>query len=393
MKKASKMISYVLIVMFFIVLIPVGSSVDYITNSNGHSWSVTGSNIQLAINDLGSTGGTVNIPATTSLTNGKLDTPALKIAYSNIRIKGAGVDKTNLNFIGTYGIAASKAPGIDDSCFKSGVSNLRLDNFSFYGRGLALVIRSGCTLSDLKGYDIRSSIAGIRFICPYGSCTDRDGWTESSDAKSENINVINCHILRSSSHGFQLNAIKYKGCTFNNVLFKGCSSTKAGCWEWSTRSLWAVGFDLSEPYGIANDVVGGMTVQNLKVQNCKATEAWESGFHFEYRVKKSNIVFTDCVSTLNGQKYFRTSSSTWPHYVYGAGWMAVDNTMTFIRCTSQGNAAWGWSGEGRSNSPLFTNCIGDKYPTNSQGNGWKTIPKGFSGGLARSCTITGISSG
>jgi hypothetical protein len=389
-KKANKIISCLLIVMFFIVLIPVGSSVDYITNSKGHSWSLTGSNIQVAINDLGSTGGTVNIPATTGLTNGKLNTPALKIAYSNIRIKGAGVDKTNLNFIGTYGIAASKTPGIEDSCFKWGISNLRLDNFSFYDRGLVLVIRSGCTLSDLKGYDIKSSVAGIRFICPYGSCTDGDGWTESTDAKSENLKIINCHILRSSHHGFQLNALKLKGCVFNNILFKDCSSTKAGCWEWSSRSPWSTGFDLAEPYDVAN-VVGGMTVKNVLIDHCTATESWENGFHLECRPTTSNIVFTDCISNFNGQKYFKTSKSTWPSYVYGAGYMAVDNSMTFIRCTAKGNAAWGWSGQGSSNSPIVKDCIGDKYPTNSQGNGWITLPKGFPGGLSRSCIIKVIS--
>ena len=70
--------------MFLVASIPIGSSADSIsttkiTNSKGHSWSLSGSNIQLAINDLGSTGGTVYIPATTGLL-----TPALKIAYNHI---------------------------------------------------------------------------------------------------------------------------------------------------------------------------------------------------------------------------------------------------------------------------------------------------------------------
>jgi hypothetical protein len=266
-----------------------------------------------------------------------------------------------------------------------------MDNFSFYGRDLVLVIRSGCTLSDLKGYDIKSSVAGIRFICPYGSCTDGDGWTESSDAKSENLKIINCHILRSSSHGFQLNALKYKGCTFNNVLFKECSSTKAGCWEWPSPSPWSTGFDLAEPYGSGNDVIGGMTVKNVLIDHCTTTDAWESGFYFEYRASKSDIIFQDCVSNNNGQKYLRTSKSSWPSYAYGAGYMAVDNRMTFIRCTAKGNAAWGWSGEGNTNSPIFSNCIGDKYPTQTNGNGWVVIPKGYPGGLCRNCVIKVIS--
>ncbi len=373
--------------MLLIVFVPNIESATRITNSKGNSWSATGSNIQLAINDLGSSGGTVNLPAAT------FSVPAIKVPYSNIRIHGAGVDKTILNFIGTYGIAASKTPGIADSCFKSGVSNIQLDNFSFYGKSIILVIRKNCVLSDLNGYDIKSDFAAIRFICPYGSCTDGDGWTESADAKSENLKIINCHILRSQSHGFQLNALKYKGCIFNTVTFKNCSSTKAGCWEWTTQKPWSTGFDLAEPYGIANDVVGGMTVKNLLVDHCTAKEAWENGFHFERRPSKQNIVLQDCVSKNNGQKYLRTSKSSWPSYAYGAGYMAVDNTMTFIRCTAKGNAAWGWSGGGSANSPTFIDCIGDKYPTNSKGNGWVVIPKGYPGGLCRSCTVNGISSG
>jgi hypothetical protein len=394
-KITNKIISCLLVLMFFIAVIPIGNAVDSprINNSKGHSWSAIGSNIQLAINDLGSYGGVVSLPVTTNLPNGRLDVRDIFIPYNNIRLKGAGGDKTKLNFIGSYsyGIVASSNPGGSEDNWKKGISNLRLDNFSFYGRSIVLVIRNNCILSDLNGYDIKGSWAAIRFVCPYGTCTDGDGWTESDYAKSENLKIINCNILRSSSHGFQLNAINLKGCVFDTVLFKGCSSTKAGCWEWSSRGKWAVGFDLGEGYGSVN-VKGGMTLRNLVVDHCASYEAWESGFHFENKPTKQNIVFQDCISNFNGQKYMRTSASTWSvNDIYGSGWLGVTSAMTFTRCTAKGNGAWGWYGAG--GSPTSTGCIGDKYPTNSKGNGCGTIPKGYSGGLYVNCIIKVISSG
>jgi hypothetical protein len=384
-KKANKIISCFLIVMFFIVCIPIGNAADaisttIITNSKGHSWSLSGSNIQLAINDLGSSGGTVYLPETTYLSNGKLDVTQIFIPYNNIRITGAGVDKTKINFVGYYsfGLVASSNPGGSESNWKKGISNLKLDNFSFYKKSLVLVIRDTCILSDLKGYDITSKWAAIRFVCPYG------------DMKSENLKIINCNILRSSSHGFQLNAVELQGCVFDTVLFKGCSSTKAGCWEWSSHGTWSVGFDLAEGYGSAS-VKGGLTVRNLVVENCEAYECWESGFHFENKPIKQNIVFQDCISNFNGQKYMRTSKSTWSmDDIYGAGWLGVTSAMTLTRCTAKGNGAWGWYAEG--SSPISQNCIGDKYPTYSEGNGCGTIPKGVSGGLYYGCTIKIVSS-
>jgi hypothetical protein len=356
------------------------SSSDKIVNSQGHSWSIIGSNIQLAINDLGSTGGVVYLPVTTSLSNGKLDVSQIFIPYNNIRICGAGVDKTKLNFVGKYsfGIVASSNPGGSEENWKKGISNLRLDNFSFYGRSILLVIRSNCIVSNLNGYDIKGDWAAIRFVCPYG------------DMKSENLKIINCNILRSSSHGFQLNAVQLKGCVFDTVLFKGCSSTKAGCWEWSSHGKWAVGFDLAEGYGSAS-VKGGLTVKNLVVDHCASYEAWESGFHFENKPIKQNIVFTDCISNFNGQKYMRTSASSWSvNDIYGSGWLGMTSAMTLTRCTAKGNGAWGWYGE---SSPTTKDCIGDKYPTNSKGNGCGTMPKGYSGGLYKNCIIKVISSG
>jgi hypothetical protein len=358
-------------------------SPNEIVNSKGHSWSAVGSNIQLAINDLGSTGGTVYLPVTTGLSNGRLDVSQIFIPYNNIRIHGAGIDKTNLYFTGSYsfGLVASSNPGGSEDNWKTGISNLQLDNFSFYGKSIVLVIRKNCIVSDLNGYDIKSDWAAIRFVCPSDS---------SVEAKSENLKIINCHILRSSSHGFQLNAVELQGCVFDTVLFKSCSSTKAGCWEWSSHGPWSVGFDLAEGYGSAS-VKGGLTVRNLVVENCEAYECWESGFHFENKPIKQNIVFTDCISNFNGQKYMRTSASTWDTInIFGAGWLGVTSSMTLIRCTAKGNGAWGWYGGG--SSPTTTDCIGDEYPTASKGNGCGTIPKGYSGGLSGNCIINVISS-
>ncbi len=76
MKKINKIISFISIIILLIVVIPTAQSTTKITSSKGNSWSATGSNIQLATNDLGPSGGTVYLPSAS------LSVPAINIPYN-----------------------------------------------------------------------------------------------------------------------------------------------------------------------------------------------------------------------------------------------------------------------------------------------------------------------
>lgn len=394
---------------------------NVIENSRGNTWPRDGRNIQAAIDDLGGMGD-IYLPQTTDLPNG-LDVPIrLLIPYNGIKIHGWGVNKTKLNFTsnshGTEcGMMVSQNPGTSESNMRWGIEDFQLDNFSFTGRNLWLVIRKNGLFYNLYGEDSTASTAAVRFICPYGVDTNGDGWTDSPDAKTENLQIINCHTNRTKSHGFQLNAVQLKGCEYNNILFKNCSALKAGCHEWPSHGWWSVGFDFAEKYGSPHEEEE-LILKNLLVDQCEAYESWESGFHFEGRPKKQNIEFRDCIANNNGMKYLMTDPDTtwdchlitnrnecneypmdycywhsigytgchcWSSNPFGAGFFGLNNAMTLINCISNGNGAWGYRCASTSSSPTFINCECDEYPTNSEGNGRGTILYGYPGGKCRRC--------
>lgn len=394
--------------------IQVNSPLLKITNSKGHSWDRVGSNIQLAINDLGGAG-EIWIPKTTDLPNGKMDVPELRIPYNGVKIHGAGTTLTKLNFTGaSYGLIASGNPGSSESNWKWGVQNLQLDNFMFTGSPLQLVIRKGLLLENLYAQDITKSTAAFRITCPYGDgangYTTSTGhyWPGSIDGMCEDIKLINCQTNRTSSHGFHFHYCVYRGCVTgnpsvqNDILLDRCIARRAGHSNTGTGG-WSVGFDLAEAYVANTNQNPEETIQNFTIQNCEAYDCWESGFHFENKVRKLHVKFINCIANNNGRKYVESEPDTgeaWTYY-YGAGYLhsfksltnneAGDNDMTFINCTANGNGYCGYRNKYSSiasNNPVYTNCTGDDYPSgNPNGNGRGTYPHKSVGGLClKYCT-------
>lgn len=362
-----------------------------ISNSKGHTWPRVGSNVQKAIDDLGSTGGTVYLPVTTDLPNKWLsNVPNINIKYNGINITGYGPEKTRLQLTGSYGLCASKSPGGSNSNWKSGLQNIKLSNFAFTGKGLILCIRKYGTLENLYGFDVNTY--AIRLVCPYETDTNGDGWTDSTNARTEYVTLKNCKLERISTFGFLLNFNVLKGCKYKDITFDSCYVSKAGYGTTST-SRWSVGYDFGEAFNLKTGHENNEgTVENLKVINCQAYECWESGFHFENKIKKLNIRFEGCIANNNGQKYIQTEpdgGEAW-RSPYGAGYFhsykanPSDNGMVFVNCVANGNGAWGWR-DGSANCPTFTGCSGDKYPTNPLGNGRGVIPHGLLGGLTKRC--------
>lgn len=375
-----------------------------VTLINGTYTEYNLNEIQTAVTEINTHGGELWLPDTTQ--TGEITTTHLLLSHNNTQIHGWGMDKTVIHFTDTYGIMASENPGSSESNWRWGLQNLQLDNFMFTGSPLQLVIRKGLHLENLFAQDITKPTAAIRVTCPYGNgsggYTTSTGhyWPGSIDGMCEDVKIINCHTLRTSSHGYHFHYCVYWGCAMgnpsipNDILLDGCVSERAGNWSSGTGG-WAVGFDLSEAY-VSDGPTAEATIQNLTVQNCEAYTAWESGFHFENRIQKLHVHFINCTANGNGRKYVESEPDDPPGeawtYFYGAGYLhsfkavaSGDSDMTFTNCTANGNGYCGYRNKyssQQSGNPVYTNCTGDDYPSgNPEGNGLGTYPHKSVGGL------------
>lgn len=311
---------------------------------------------------------------------------------------------TRLNFSGTtYGVMASEHPADSTPWYRWGLQNIQFDNFTFTGSPMYLVIRKNLVVQNVNANDIAHGYAAIRLTCPCGtgsgcvSTSTGHYWANSPDAVTENVLIQNCHTNNTTSHGFHLHYQDLRGGMYNNITFDNCSATTAGSQQYTSIGSWSVGFNLSEAWLLSGcHQSGEETIQNLTVNNCSAFNCWESGFHFENKVKKIHCHFIDCTSNDNGQKYINTPQSNWndngTNLAYGAGYMmpyveGQDSDLTFENCVANGNGAWGWRFSSSTNCPTMTNCSGDEYPTDQYGNGRGTKGHGYPGcgGLCRKC--------
>ena len=368
-------------------------SPNKIVNSKGYTWPASGEYVQTAINNL-SGAGDVWLPATT------LTLSSITITHNGVKIHGYGPESTILHFTGSnFGILASENPSASgNEKFRWGLQNLQFDNFTFSGSAMWIVTRKGLRIQNVVAEDIQRGYAAIRIIGPYGNDNNGDGWSDSTghywsgstDAVMEDVQIINCHTIRTSSHGIALWSTDLKGIEYKNIVFENCSATQGGYGSTSTGS-WSVGFNFGEVWNVVHEA-DEAKLQNLTVRNCGAYENWESGFHIENKIRKTNIYFINCISNNNGQKYLKTSNDggeAWTN-PYGAGFLFSykaninDNNMVFTNCIANGNGAWGYRGSATP-YPTFIDCMGDEYPSNSQGNGRWTIPNNAPGGLSKAC--------
>jgi hypothetical protein len=382
-------------------------------STNGKiEYNPTGANFQTAITSLPATGGDIYLPDTVLLGT-TLSATSITINKNYCRIHGWGMDRTILTLSGTIGIMASENPGASSVNWKWGLVGVQLDNFSYTGSGIWVVSRNNLLIDSIKAYDITGGSGfGLRIICPYGVDNDTNGWADSTghypslpsapDYYCENVTLKNSMFIRTDSFGVEFWGELLKGLTFKDVLIDNCFSSRAGHHNSGTGG-WATGFCLCEVDSIPVDEDTQSTVQNMTISNCEAYESWESGFHFENRVKRIGVHFINCVANNNGRKYKESTDpnvndEAWKN-PFGAGYFhgymasGADSNVTLVNCQAYGNGAWGFR-TGTTYHPSYSNCTGDAYPK-ATGNGYWTRTKMIYhtpvGGLVRPTTsVSGL---
>jgi hypothetical protein len=161
-----------------------------------------------------------------------------------------------------------------------------------------------------------------------------------------NIEFDNCHADYPRTHGFMHSQWfdqeqpyeKTAKTTHVNIRYYNCSAIGCGLYgprfapQGSDEKCWICGFDFAELNHI----------QDLYVSNCRASQNWESGFHFEWVPDKENCVLEDCVSVNNGQKPYPTTAPTLGVTYFGCGYYAARANVTFRRCYAEGNPWYGF---------------------------------------------------
>jgi hypothetical protein len=307
-----------------------------ITNSKGNSWSASGDNIQVAINNLNGPGD-VWLPAATLTVNKNI-----YISRSGVKIHGQG-SKTVIVFHNARLISAKNADSTSDTQnFQGGLDNIQLDNFKFTGNGnIELTLGKNTQLYNIFADNVTCDRPGaFRFIIPTGS------------KYANNLIVSNCHTYKTCWHGFFINALAAYS-TIENVKFLGCTARYAG-WPFPAENKWSVGFHLCEYYGSTKQ--GDMTIKNVLIKDCTAEYSWESGFHFEVRPDKINVTLDHCVAQYNGQKWHYYNES----YPYMSGFMGLLKDITLKNCVSNYNTHCGYKGSTATGfkSAVFINCTG-----------------------------------
>ena len=295
-------------------IIPEGyrpNTATMITNSNGKYWAATGANIQLAIDDLTSSG-EVNLPSGT-ITN------TVDITLDeNITLIGTGIS-TILNFT--------------DSCLLVyDTSNVTLKDFKYESNEGIYIWNEN---KDVYNIVLENIVAKVTNYS--GGITDGAFIVfPKNDKLVEDIKFINCKASNSDCIGFMFNGA---GTTdkINKVLLENCEASRCGL-QSDRKNEWVVGFDLAESVSY---------VENMTVTNCIANNNYESGFHFEETPRKKNIIISDCIASYNGVDKVAPT--------FGSGFL-IGNNVTISNCIVVGNELRGIKIK---NGAKVSNCLID----------------------------------
>jgi hypothetical protein len=118
--------------------------------------------------------------------------------------------------------------------------------------------------------------------------------------------------------------------THRNIRYEDCRAVNCG--RSSAFNPWVTGFDFAE----LNNIDG------LQVLRCTAEGCLESGFHFEWGVKKTNCAFRDCSSRRNGLKPFPDTYDPIKGEYFASGYYLPGGQISLMNCTSEGNGAFGF---------------------------------------------------
>ena len=128
--------------------------------------------------------------------------------------------------------------------------------------------------------------------------------------------------------------------THTDIRYLNCVAARCGNAHGSSSkghfNDWVTGFDFAE----TNDI------DHLYVNNCRAEDNLESGFHMEWDPRKTACVFEDCVATGNGAKPYPTGTVKpdpgATKEFFGSGWYLPNFQGYLYRCISEGNARCGF---------------------------------------------------
>ena len=374
--------------------LPIDRS-TYITTSSGNIFNPTDDGLQLAINDLAITnGGTITLPPT-SIEIDKM----FYITQSNMNIIGSssGKNRTTLEFTNhtvwydsnplVTGWRAvrpdypnSTADRFADFSMKSmdfyKCKNIYLENIIFTGAAnIRFVIEQNANI-HLKNVDF------IYIDRPFTHHTDYGSWKSCPSFELDYGTTIGggvlieyCDIYQSTNWGWV--PLVHSNATVEDFIFRNCTAYRCGMpvngieivesyningtivIENNNWQNWSIGFGIAEPYWSQTQIIP--TSRNFLFDNCTSEENRESGFHSEWSTIKDNIVFINCKSNRNGQKWFSKGYSLGYNpslETYSSGFLNYPDKryqVNLINCSAISNFCYGFYGIGY-NTQLI-NCI------------------------------------
>jgi hypothetical protein len=258
----------------------VKSSAQYLCDGSNDQ-----SEIQAAINQVASSGGTVYLLDGTFNVAGDLD------LSSGVNLVGKGASTTTLKFVSEGWVQVYGSNTISD--------------LQSTGPTGFLIINSHVKMTNVtvRNYTAKS---GAFVVYP------------NNQALTDFV-FTNCNAIDGWSYGF-LNVGEGSPNSVSDITYSGCSAINAG--RASQFNPWITGFDFAE---------GSTAINNMLVENCRAEGSLEAGFHFEESPVKTNVIVRNCVSLNNGQKKVSEPAT------YGAGFLGGSPSLQFIDCTSSGN--------------------------------------------------------
>ena len=186
---------------------------------------------------------------------------------------------------------------------------------------------------------------------------------------SGDVLVENCDIIRSTNWGW-VPFIRGQDATMENFVFRNCTAFRCGMpvngvpiidWydngvrETNNWQNWSIGFGITESYWAPTSLVP--TSRNFTYEYCIAEENRESGFHSEYRAVEDNIVFKNCKSNRNGQKWISQGYELGYNprddgkIAYSSGWLGFPDDRyddQLINCEANDNFLYGYWRSGSS---------------------------------------------
>jgi len=222
-----------------------------IFNSRGHIWHATAANIQLALNDLEDTGGTVYLPSK----HFNIST-ALYIKGNNIDIVGSG--NTTITCINGYN-SGSPQKGL---LILDSVHNVTVENIIFNGNNASVV--NTVTLIVITG---SSTIAIDK--CVFEDSAFADILATPDSGNSDNILIIDCYLTRWSGNNdhasVRLSGVSESIVSITNSKWKDClSHSDTPCIRQQSNGMVNVESCVFEDVYIAMQMYNGYA----KMSNC-----------------------------------------------------------------------------------------------------------------------------